>query len=347
MDDDRPKLREASIPVAYERCAIERWRGYVSSTFFARMDDGTTLLESKPFRARGQAVANEGRAARAYAILVAALEDLGWQRLSEDPRPWYATQFARAVATPRAMALPLAPERPLEIPPPADLMPEPLELWTHPVETTPEPVEVMLEPLELPALPSEAIPEPVEVKQPPVEVEPAPAPEEAAPVNGSAKDGARRRRRPRMLTLVSAAGVLVAVGAVALGMTGYGKKAPVLQAAVPPAAPAQKAAQPRKPSGQQPQKPVVEPTPVTASPSRAMRLSIGATDSASWLEIRKRSSSGPVVFSGELAAGRTLRLKGTRFWARFGAAGHLAIAVNGHPVALRGTLEHVFAAPRR
>ena len=162
------------------------------------------------------------------------------------------------------------------------------------------------------------------------------------------KDGARRRRRPRMLTLVSAAGVLVALGAVAVGMTGYGKQAPRLQTAVPPAKPA---LQPRKPQQQpklkQHQKPLVEPTRGPSSPSAAVRLSIGATDSSSWLEVRKRSSSGPVVFSGELAAGRTLHFKGARFWARFGAAGHLAIAVNGRPLALQGTLEHVFSAPRR
>jgi hypothetical protein len=51
-----------------------------------------------------------------------------------------------------------------------------------------------------------------------------------------------------------------------------------------------------------------------------------------------------VLFTGELAPGRTLHLAGTRLWGRFGAAGNLTITANGRPVRLLGTYEHVFVA---
>ena len=60
--------------------------------------------------------------------------------------------------------------------------------------------------------------------------------------------------------------------------------------------------------------------------------------------MRRSSARGAVLFSGELAAGHRLRLKGARLWALFGAAGNLSISVDGKPLVLQGTYEHVFAA---
>ena len=75
-----------------------------------------------------------------------------------------------------------------------------------------------------------------------------------------------------------------------------------------------------------------------------MHVTIAAPSRASWLEVRRSSAHGALLFSGELGVGHRLRLKGARLWARFGAAGNLSISVNGKPLVLQGTYEHVFAA---
>jgi hypothetical protein len=84
---------------------------------------------------------------------------------------------------------------------------------------------------------------------------------------------------------------------------------------------------------------------VPATPDQ-VRLTILARDTTSWLEVRRDSAHGALLYSGQLEPGHTLRFRGVRVWARFGSAGHLAIAVNGRPLALIGTLEHVFTAAR-
>lgn len=80
---------------------------------------------------------------------------------------------------------------------------------------------------------------------------------------------------------------------------------------------------------------------------RIVHVSIAATDRSSWLELRRRSAKGPIVFSGELAPGKAVRASGSRLWARFGAAGNLTIRADGKPVRLLGTFEHVFAPAKR
>ena len=51
-----------------------------------------------------------------------------------------------------------------------------------------------------------------------------------------------------------------------------------------------------------------------------------------WLEVRRRSPAGPVVFQGTLAAGRSVRVSGERIWMRVGAPPALDLRVNGRPV---------------
>jgi hypothetical protein len=151
--------------------------------------------------------------------------------------------------------------------------------------------------------------------------------------------------------------VAVAVGAAVLGLTGYGKDSRIVQTTftqtVGTTTAKSLAIAPKQTAPVVPAPPPARTTPAAKRPARRaaptpkLRLAIRATSTASWLEVRTKSASGPLVFSGELAAGRTLTLKGNRFWARFGAAGNLAIAVNGRRVPLQGTLEHVFSAPAR
>ena len=66
-----------------------------------------------------------------------------------------------------------------------------------------------------------------------------------------------------------------------------------------------------------------------------------------WLELRRGSKSGPVVFSGTLPAGKHLRVSGPRIWARFAAAGHADVTLDGRKLALMGTVERLFTATAR
>jgi hypothetical protein len=84
-------------------------------------------------------------------------------------------------------------------------------------------------------------------------------------------------------------------------------------------------------------------TPAPAS----VRLAISTNGRSSWLELRRGSATGTVLFTGELAPGRILHVSGKRLWGRFGAAGNLTITANGKPVALLGTYEHLFVAAKR
>ena len=88
--------------------------------------------------------------------------------------------------------------------------------------------------------------------------------------------------------------------------------------------------------------------PVPAQPRAAnVRLDITADGRASWLEVRRGSATGRVLFTGELTTEQPLHLTGKRLWARFGAARNLTIRSNGKPIELTGTLEHVFVAAKR
>jgi hypothetical protein len=59
------------------------------------------------------------------------------------------------------------------------------------------------------------------------------------------------------------------------------------------------------------------------------RLVLRATRGESWLMVRRGSESGPLVYEGTLASGRSLRLAGKRLWLRVGAPANLAAELNG------------------
>lgn len=88
-----------------------------------------------------------------------------------------------------------------------------------------------------------------------------------------------------------------------------------------------------------PPKPSVTPT---AAPASTVKLGLAAVRSDSWVEVRRGSREGPIVFSGVISQGNEIELSATRLWVRFGAASHLDITANGRPVSLQGTVETVF-----
>jgi hypothetical protein len=77
-----------------------------------------------------------------------------------------------------------------------------------------------------------------------------------------------------------------------------------------------------------------------------MRLVIANVGNASWLEVRRGSAAGPVLYSDILASGGKIRYAGKTLWVRFAGAANFHVAVNGRAVPLQGTVERVFSASR-
>jgi uncharacterized protein DUF4115 len=304
----------------FETCSIVRWRGYVSSTFVALLEDGTPIAESASFRARGAAAPPDaGEAREAFDGLCSTLDALGWDFRGDPADAWYAVRFTRPVEVVAETPPEAAP------PPPATRQIAPPQL-APPQLVPPEP-----------APPRPAAPPPAA----PVVAEPPAAPPELPPAAGAT---ARPGRPSRRIVVVSTLGIAAAV---ALG--GYLELRPSGQHASPPA-PAAAARTPKlhvaAPAHAVPVRvPARKPAP--PAPPALARIDISAPERASWLEVRRGSATGPVLFSGELAPGRHLHLTGKRLWARFGAASNLAIRSNGRPVSFTGTYEHLFAAAKK
>jgi hypothetical protein len=70
-------------------------------------------------------------------------------------------------------------------------------------------------------------------------------------------------------------------------------------------------------------------SPSRAAPVTSARLVLRATRGESWLMVRRGSESGPLVYEGMLASGRSLRFAGKRLWLRVGAPANLDAEVNG------------------
>lgn len=306
------ELRKLTV----EACTITRWRGYVKSTFVAVLGDGTPVAESAPFRAKGAADPPDGGDARsAFDELCSTLEVLGWDFVDEPARTWYGVRFTRPVEVVVA-AEPLV-----------EAAPRP------PVEAAPRPPAPRQPPQRQRAAPPQAPSRPAPSR-------PAPS-RPAAPRPVAAPEAGKPSRR---IVLVSTLGITAAValgGFLVLTPSGGQASPPVkpaaartpkLHAAKPPATPARA---------------VHAPAPVQKAPKPALvRVDISAPERASWLEIRRGSANGPVLYSGDLAPGRHLHLTGKRLWARFGAASNLKILANGRPVSFIGTYEHVFRAKK-
>ena len=293
MQDDKPT------------CRVERWRGYVTSTFVLRTPDGG-VFESRPYRWRKAAdPPDAGDARHAYDELTAELEAAGWEVVGHGDA-WYAAELTHASL---AVALP-----------------------------EPEPEPPAARPAPAPAVEPRAV-------RPPAPPAPVVVPAEAAPRPSPAPPARRRRRRP---LLVAGAVAVTAVAGVAAGtMLGPGRPA----AAPPPSVQRHphhaRARTPATTAATTTAPPIVAVAAPPPRPARVVHVAIEATGDGSWVEVRRRSKTGPVLFAGVLEPGRTLRFSGSRLWARFGAAGNLRITQDGRPVALQGTYDKVFRQSRR
>jgi RodZ C-terminal domain len=66
------------------------------------------------------------------------------------------------------------------------------------------------------------------------------------------------------------------------------------------------------------------------------RIALVGVGAGSWVEIRRGSRHGRIVYSGVLNRGRRAVVSGTRIWAQLDDASNLTITLNGKPVRLRG-----------
>lgn len=78
----------------------------------------------------------------------------------------------------------------------------------------------------------------------------------------------------------------------------------------------------------------------------AIHVTLTAARDDSWVEVRRESSTGRVLFDGIVQKGKSIRVAGHRFWARFGALGNFDLTVNGRPVhpAFNGTVDTLITA---
>lgn len=266
----------------FSRCRVERWLGYVSSSFYALTDTGE-VFESPTYRWRRAAPPPEDGAARAaYDSLVERLLAEGWEPEATG-QTWYATSFVRRTFE----SQPAAVERPPQpAPPPA--------------------VEPALNPL-------------------PVTVPPL----------------SRGRGRRHVMLAGATAGVVAFVGiaVVTTGRSANASRTPT--AKVQHASAARRGTTSRKARSVDGRATASAQRPVDAT----FRLGIAAR-STTWLEIRRGSKNGRVLYSGNLAPGGTLHFRGSRLWARFGAAGNLTITQDGRLIRLQGTYDRLFVLDR-
>jgi len=179
------------------------------------------------------------------------------------------------------------------------------------------------------------LPQPLALpREEPAQVEAA-APEPDEPID---RDPPPRRRRPLRSTML-ALPVVGAAGAAALLLGGGHADGSPLAGNHPARA---MAAQPVATSA--PRASAVLRPVATA---RNVDVEIVAHGGGSWVEARRGSKTGPVIYSAVLAAGKHVHLRAPSLWARFGAAGNLIIMADGKPVVLRGTYDKLFRAPGR
>ncbi len=294
--------------VAVEVCTVVRWRGYVSSAFYAvRSADRATIAASETFRWRGPAAPPDAGAPRAaYDALRAQLLTFGWHDAG-CAGAWFEHRFERRVEYPVA---PVAP------PPPVPRVAS---------QVTPTASFSVAAPEWAPALPARD-----EIRAERTE---AAAPFETTIPSSEAPRSDRSRSRARTILIVALMALVLAVaGAGAAFKTGLvanaSRDAATARSIPAPATVAPLVATPAEP-------PAAPATPV-APPGR---LSVVGIDAGSWLEVRRGSAHGRVLFSGVITHGKHKRFQAHRLWVMFGAATNLVIRVNGEREPLQGTVE--------
>jgi hypothetical protein len=97
MTDPSTDASDSSVGAdEIETCRIRRWRGYVTSSFYAESDAGEVLAESTSFRWwRVKPPPETPEARAAYDTLVSELQAEGWTEAASDSAHWFGTVFIR------------------------------------------------------------------------------------------------------------------------------------------------------------------------------------------------------------------------------------------------------------
>jgi hypothetical protein len=82
-----------------------------------------------------------------------------------------------------------------------------------------------------------------------------------------------------------------------------------------------------------PVSPPAPPPPATSSPAVA-RITLVASRGESWIQVRRGSHAGEVIYDGTIAMGSKLRFRSRQIWVRFGRGSNLDLWVNGRPMVL-------------
>ena len=109
MTDSSTSATDSSIGAGeMETCRIRRWRGYVTSSFYAESETGEVLAESTTFRWWRQTPPPETPETRAaYDALVGALVAEGWTEATSRSAHWFGAEFVRPRSNPtRAVTVP-------------------------------------------------------------------------------------------------------------------------------------------------------------------------------------------------------------------------------------------------
>ena len=156
----------------------------------------------------------------------------------------------------------------------------------------------------------------------------------ARPAAGPARRERTGRRRDRDAQLTALVLLPLAVGFFVWLLTNGGSErtttrfVPAPVAIVTPTTAADPALAPAKP----------------AVASTIARVVLTGATRGSWVEVRRDSALGPVLYQGVLADGSKRSFQARRLWIRFGAAANVEVTANGRPVSLQGTREAVFTS---
>jgi hypothetical protein len=290
---------------------VARWRGYRETCLI--LQSTGMLAESPSFRSKRF----DQDAPAALDALDADLAGRGWRATGTTAGQWFERCYERLAVV--------------------EQVPEPA---VTPSAVAIEPPPAAIEPSDPPSPPRSDARRLQRVEAPRPTPPPAHAPAETPTPAPTAPE--RRRRRLPVAHALAWVGLLVAISLLAVLLTQH--RTAVAQARSTPRAQAPKhVAAPPPPRAASTRAATATEPPI---PAARVHLLLAATRT-SWLEVRRNSATGPVVFAGNLEAGRTIRATGHRLWARFGAAGNLTITANGKPVALTGTVERTFRPAAR
>lgn len=162
--------------------------------------------------------------------------------------------------------------------------------------------------------------------------------EDLSPVPVRTHRHGRRLVAPRALAVTLALAVALVVGLAAWSQLN-GKKTvtppPAPAKAAPPKPAAAAARNPARPVRPVVHRPVPKPKPKPVVKRRvAGEIVLTTANGPCWVLVRRGSETGPQVYLGTVAAGKTISFRGKRLWLRLGAPAAVRTKVNGRPMRL-------------